>query len=307
MTARKNGAPGAQRPTLRELEVFRSVILCGKTTAAASQLGISQPAVSRAISQLEARRDEILFHRVGNRLVPTSEALALNQELEPVFEVLARVALGPAERGRARVLRIVAPASFSEYFLPSATARFMQLQQDCAINLEIGATPTAVASVASGLADLGLTNSRVSHAGARLIPFRTSRACCVVPSAHALARLKTITAADLHEQPFIALARRFSSRALIDRLFEEAGVRRRIVAEAATAVAAMALVRHGLGVSILNPFPISECADGALSFRAFEPAITHESSFILPIGQVKPEARQFIETVTSSQDIATSA
>ena len=81
------------RPTLRELEVFRSVIRCGKTTAAARQLGISQPAVSRALAQLEARKGEMLFRRDGNRLVPTAEALALDRELEPMFEVLARLLL----------------------------------------------------------------------------------------------------------------------------------------------------------------------------------------------------------------------
>lgn len=296
-----NGNAAAQRLTLRELEVFRSVIACGKTTAAAHQLGISQPAVSRALRQLEAHRGERLFRREGNGLVPTAEAFALNQQLEPVFDVLTRIA-GPSERGQRRALvRIFAPATFSEHFLPRAIAQFLAAGDDCEIQLEIGSTVAAVASVASGLADLGVTNSPVTHSGVRLEPFRRSRACCVLPIGHPLAQREVIEPQDLRGEPFIALARRFASRAVIDRLFRQAGIDRRIVAESATAVAAAALVREGMGVSILNPFPISGSGSAAVVFRPFAPEIVYESSFMLPIAEVKPAARRFIDFVKSTQ------
>ncbi len=287
----------SQRPTLRELEVFRSVIVCGKTTAAARQLGISQPAVSRALAQMEAHRGETLFRREGNRLIPTEEALALNQELEPVFEVLARIASSPRDNDHPVAIRIFAPASFSQYFLPGLIAAFMRREGGCAVHLEIGSTPSAVASVASGLADLAVTNSPVSHAGVHLEPFRRSHAYCVLPSGHRLAGREIIEPGDLRDEPFIALARRFASRSVIDRLFQTCAVHRRIVAEAATAVAAMALVREGVGLAILNPFPICECTERTVAFRRFMPEISYESSFVLPFAQVKPEARRFIDFV----------
>ena len=289
----------APRPTLRELEVFRSVIACGKTTAAAQQLGISQPAVSRALNQLEARRGETLFRREGNRLVPTVEALALNQELEPVFDVLARIAYPAVASNRRATLRIFATATFSQYFLPEAIARFMHAGAECIVQLDIGSTPSAVASVASGLADIAVTNSAISHAGVRLEPFRRSRGCCVLPATHPLARNESIGARDLEGEPFIALARRFSSRSVIDRLFQDAGVKRHVVAEAATAVAAVALVRQGLGVAILNPFPVCESADPSVVMRPFLPEIFYESSFIMPVSEMKPLARRFADFVKS--------
>ncbi|HRE22024.1 MAG TPA: LysR family transcriptional regulator, partial [Rhabdaerophilum sp.] len=74
-----------RRPTLRELEVLRTLIAYGKATAAARKLGISQPAVSRAIHQLEKRTGLVLFRREGGRLVPTADALALHKESEAIF------------------------------------------------------------------------------------------------------------------------------------------------------------------------------------------------------------------------------
>ena len=78
-------------PSLRELEVFRATISAGSATSAAQRLGISQPSVSRALAQIEQRVGMILFLRQNGRLVPTAEALALNNELEDVFESLDRV------------------------------------------------------------------------------------------------------------------------------------------------------------------------------------------------------------------------
>jgi DNA-binding transcriptional LysR family regulator len=295
--SRQGVGQALQRPTLRELEVFRSVIVCGKTTAAAHQLGISQPSVSRALSHLEERRGETLFRREGNRLVPTPEALALNQELEPVFEVLAKIDSPSGAGWRAATIRIFAPATFSQNFLPNAIARYMRAEGGCVVHLEVGSTPAAVASVASGLADVAFTNSSVAHAGVRLEPFRRASACCVVPNGHPLARRKEITPQDLAGEPFIALARRFPSRSVIDRLFQNSGVARRIVAEAATAVCAIALVREGLGVSIMNPFPACTRRDDSLVFVPFLPEIAYVSSVVTPIAQVRPDVRRFVDFV----------
>lgn len=56
---------------MRGLESFREIMRMGSATAAARQLGLSQPAVSRLIAQLERELGFKVFHRVKGRLVPT--------------------------------------------------------------------------------------------------------------------------------------------------------------------------------------------------------------------------------------------
>ena len=56
---------------LREIEAFRTVMLCGTASRAAETLNISQPAVTKAVQALERSIHFALFERVKGRLVPT--------------------------------------------------------------------------------------------------------------------------------------------------------------------------------------------------------------------------------------------
>ena len=74
---------------LKHLEVFRAVMTTGSTIAAGSALQMSQSAISRQLSALEAELGFALFHRDRGRLVPTAEAHALIPEVGQTIERLA--------------------------------------------------------------------------------------------------------------------------------------------------------------------------------------------------------------------------
>ncbi len=65
----------------RQIEAFRAIMLAGTVTGAAERLRISQPAVSRLISQLESKSKLKLFQRQRQRLHPTPEAIAFYREV----------------------------------------------------------------------------------------------------------------------------------------------------------------------------------------------------------------------------------
>ncbi len=75
--------------TLRQLEILRDLIRHGTTVAAASDLALSQPAVSNALKTMEAQAGFVLFNRVNNRLFPSAEAMALYEEGETIFDLHA--------------------------------------------------------------------------------------------------------------------------------------------------------------------------------------------------------------------------
>lgn len=77
--------------TLRDLEIIQTVIDAGSVTAAAERLGVSQPAVSRALNQIEARCGRPLFHRENNRLIPCADALLLYEEIGLIAESFSRL------------------------------------------------------------------------------------------------------------------------------------------------------------------------------------------------------------------------
>lgn len=64
---------------LRQIEVFQAVMYGGTTKNAARLLGITQPAVSTMVRQLEDRLGFSLFGRIGGRQPPTLEAKVLSK------------------------------------------------------------------------------------------------------------------------------------------------------------------------------------------------------------------------------------
>lgn len=289
--------PGLLRegPTLREFEVFRAVIDARKTTAAALRLGISQPAVSRALASLEERLGRVLFERDGGRLVPTAEALALNGELDSIFDGLARIAQRQWQSPQGETLRVAAPPTFAQTWVQPVLTGFLKLHPTLKTFVEISSTNQVIASVAERTADVGIVDSAVSHAGVRLLPLRSSRAVCLLPADHPLGERQRIAPEDLKGEPFIALTRRHSARSAIDRMFLDAGLEPRIVLETSTTLSAAEFVRAGLGVTLVNAFPIASLLDEQICSRPFLPAITYQSSFVVDANLPPPEpARRFM-------------
>ena len=76
----------------RQIEAFRAVILAGSVTRAAELLGISQPATSRLLRDLQHGLGLKLFQKAGTGLEPTAAAVTLYTEVERSFVGLERIA-----------------------------------------------------------------------------------------------------------------------------------------------------------------------------------------------------------------------
>jgi DNA-binding transcriptional LysR family regulator len=276
------------RPSLRELEVLRAVIATHKTTAAAHRLGVSQPAVSRALAMLEMRLGRQLFRRDGGRLVPTPDAFALDAEAAPIFAALDRLDRWPQGPEQGAVLRIMATPTLAHALASPLLIRFHAREPETRIQIEIGRSSDAVLAVADGGADLGLVGIPTTHAGVRAEPLHRSQAHVMMPAKHPLARRTVVTPQDLDGLPLALVTRRFSTRARIERAFADAGIEPRVVLEASTLQFLADGVRAGLGVAIVNPFPVAFVTGRDLVFRPFEPAVVYDTAFLLPAAGVVP-------------------
>ena len=112
----RNAAWSGSWATLRDLEVFQAVIEERKTTAAAQRLGISQPAVSRALASMEQKSKRSLFRHQGTRLVPTADAMALYEEIQPIFHALAQLSHFDWTQQKPASLRIACPPTMAHCF-----------------------------------------------------------------------------------------------------------------------------------------------------------------------------------------------
>lgn len=282
--------------TLRELEVLRALVTSGTATAAADRLGISQPAVSRAVAQIESRLDRKLFRREGGRLIPTAEALAIDAELDTVFAALGRIEDAATRTPDPSVpLRVAAPPTIAHRFLSAPVADFCRLYPEQPVFIDVLSSDVLATHVAEGRLDVALSDANPNHAGVRMEPFHQSQVVCVMRRDDPLAACEQVTPADLDGRDFIAQTRRHSARTAKDKVLAAANARPRITIETATLISTVELVREGLGVALINPFPVTLHLHGALVTRPFLPAITLRTSFLWPDGaHLSAAARAFM-------------
>jgi DNA-binding transcriptional LysR family regulator len=299
---RKTETERSLRPSLREIEALHAMVELRKTTSAAHRLGVSQPAVSRAIHDLERRLGCLLFRREGGRLHATADGVRFYEETLPIFAALDR--LGRREPGRAgeATMRIIVPPTIGHHFLPPLLASFAQAEPHVRLQVEIGTTTDIIAKVADGNFDLGIVDAHTAHPSLVYEPVRRAYGQVAMRADSPLAARSEIRPADLDGAPLIALTRRFPSRGALEQILLEAGVRPQIRVEVATSALAYELVRTGLGVALINPFPVASFAEPEIALRPFTPRISYETVFVRPSAQPPaPATRAFMDHLRRHQ------
>jgi DNA-binding transcriptional LysR family regulator len=301
--AAQSEAPGgAVRPSIREIEALRAMIATGKTTQAARDLGTSQPSVSRAIASLETRLGEKLFMRRNGRLLPTAQALELEARAAVVFELLDQLVTPSPEISRATAIRIATPPTLANLFLAPLLTRFIAREPAARVQVEIGTSSNCLDAVAEGRADLGLVDQTPTHDGVRLEIFRRARPHVMLPRRHRLAAKEELSVADLVGEPILALSRRFPLRTKVDAAFAALRAEPVIVAEATTSLFLAEMVRAGLGITILNPFPLELRPDKTLVFRPLDLKMGIETAVIVPARtSLSPAARALANFIRAEQ------
>jgi DNA-binding transcriptional LysR family regulator len=286
------------RPNLRQIEAFRALMLTGSTTRAAQAMGITQPAVSRLVRDLQEALQLTLFERRGTRLVPTGEALALYAEVERSYVGLDRIAASARElrERRSGVLRVAAMPALANGVLPRYAASFLAERPHVDLAMFGLVSLTVLDWVVSEQCDVGFAAAPIQHALAQATRMPAVRYVAVLPTGHRLARRAVLRPRDLAAESFVVLGPSTPSRFRIDDAFSSAGITRRIRAETPLSEIACALVASGVGVSIVDPFTASEYATHGVEAVAFEPAIEFQVVALQHSGRTPTAvAREFVE------------
>jgi len=267
---------------LKSLECFRAIVDTGSATAAARQLNMTQPGVSRLLGLLEHKLGLALFHRNKGRLVPTHEALLFHKEVELALKSIDRVSelarnLRNADFGE---LTIVSPPSLAEGLLSRVISEFIALHPNVHVSLDSQSVETARDMVALRAVDCGFIKLPAEHPGLACEPLIKAGTLCALPPDHSLASKRTIHVKDLDHQPLILLGKGRASRQQLDAAFQDAGVTMNVRVETHTVSSACAFARDGTGIAIINEILGVQYADRGVVLRRFAPNFTHEYAFM---------------------------
>lgn len=294
----------------RQLETFRAVMLSGSASRAAELLDITQPAVSRAVAELERVLGFALFERIRGRLVPTPESKLLLTEVEQSFVGLDRLR---AEAARIRdfgagSIRIASLAALGSTLVPRAIRAFQAKHPDVPLTLQVHSSSQVRALVANGSFDLGLAANEIELSGIEHRIFGSSRALCALPPGHPLTAKVVIEPADLHEQRFVALATEDRARRQVDTLLAKLGIRPKIVVETPASATVCALALEGVGIGLVNPLATDGFALRGLVLRPFEPAIYFKEILLFrPDAQKARLVKSFVAELLKARTAPASA
>jgi len=259
----------------RHIEGFRAVMQTGTATGAASLLNVTQPAVSQLMTEMEGAVGFALFDRRGGRLVPTSHAALLFDEIERCFTGLDHVNAFCArlQNSDAHAIVVAAVPSMALTLLPVAIGRYMTDVAKDFFTLFPRHSNEAIRLVGSQKADIGFGSTPVALPGIHCEPISTHEAICALPPGHPLAAKPTIRARDLHGQPFITMSRTEGVHELVEGIFQREKVEVATVAECSMSTAACALVENGVGVTLVEQGAATLFAGRPVVLRRFLPTV----------------------------------
>jgi len=251
---------------LRHLRYFQAVAEDLSFSRAARRLHIAQPALSRAIRQLEVDLGASVFHRTRHqvRLTPAGavllrETALVLEHLEDSIRRVRRTAAG--EEGELRLGYIGPP---TQPFLGRLLGEYRKRYPLVAIHLEERTPERVWEMVAKRRLSAAITRPVITHEalGLRTVVLQQERLGIVVPSTHSFAKRKSVSWTALAREPLIVLARR-EGMGLHDAVIagcRRAGVIPRLAHTPSLIGTVMTYVEAGAGIgvvteSVVGPIP----------------------------------------------------
>lgn len=270
------------RLNLRQVEAFRAVFQTGSMTAAGALMGVTQPAVSRLIRDLEAETRLPLFDRDGGRIAPTPDAVALYQEVQRSFHGLDQVARFATELGRRRsdTLRIAASVGPSFFCLPPVIAAFHAAWPGVAVSLQSCSSPEVLDLVAAHQCDLGVAVVPAQGPGVEIEALPGQNVVCILPPEHPLTAERVIRPEHLEGVPLLMISDYSLMRQRILQSLEQAGVTPRIVFDSSYSGTICSLVARGVGASVLDPVTARAYESQGIALRDYEPTVPYELKLV---------------------------
>ncbi|WP_017774854.1 LysR family transcriptional regulator [Paraburkholderia kururiensis] len=241
---------------LRHIEVFSAIMKTGSAVGAARVLNISQPAVSKMLQHAERTLGFALFVRSKGKLVPTPEALRLQEELQPLDDQLARVhrVVANLSAGKEAPLRIAATSSLAHHLVPYALADWGRAFPNAQCMLVSSLTREMIYWLLIGEIDMGFTMQAISQPNLVTTPVCNFDLYVIAPPDWWPKRVldRPAVPADLAGQPFIALDTASPLGVTVMGWLD--GVEPEIKASVKTYALARALVEANVGIAVVDGF-----------------------------------------------------
>lgn len=289
--------------TLRQLTVFRTVAGCGSFTQAAHALGLTQPAVSLQVKQLEDQLGAQLFDRDGRTLALTAAgqsvldtSRAIDTELSTLEQTVAQLKGGVSGR------LVVAGVTTTKYVAPHLLGAFVKRYPLVTPVLTVTNRQNVLRRLKERDDDLVIMGRVPTSIAVDAHPFVANPLVVTAHPEHPLAGRKRIAVEELAGLPMLMREPGSGTRLAVEEFFRERDIAANVVMELGSGEAIKQAVMAGLGVGVLSVHSLHlERAAGLIKVLPVDgfPLDKYWYAVVLQGRNLRPVAQTFFDFLAS--------
>jgi molybdate transport repressor ModE-like protein len=252
--------------TIRQLRALAAVADCGSVTAASNQLGLTQPAVTQQLHQLQQQVGLPVVQRTGEGMLLTDagrEVLQLSQRIEAAIKSCQQSLDMMA--GRAGGSVSIGAVSTAKYIVPHAIAAFSRLHPKIDLKLSIGNRGEIREAMHGYDLDFAVMGRPPEDVEVEAHLIGDHPHVIVAAKNHWLAKDLGLAVADLSHETFLTREQGSGTRILMEGFFNKAEFLPHIGMEMSSNETIKQAVIAGLGIAFISAHTIAaELEDGRL-------------------------------------------
>jgi DNA-binding transcriptional LysR family regulator len=245
-------------PDLKALATLRAIVERGGVAEAGRALNIGQPAVTKRLRALDRCFGvELMVREAGRlRLTPAGERVYAFTRLVMDHQVELMSDLRQLRAGRNR-LRLAVTQSIGEHLLPDLLLAFADAYPEFRIDSRVGYSRSIQTRLATGLADLALTEIQPDHPDVLVQKWLEDELILVCSPRHALGARDLLAVAEIPQLTYVLRERESSMRITLDRTLHDIGINDIPVAmEVGSTDTIVEMLERGRHVSLLPRFAV---------------------------------------------------
>ncbi len=238
--------------TNRNLEIFVAVAECGKMSAAARTLFITQSSVSQAIAEIEREYGVRLFDRLSRSLYLTEtgrdfliyakKALSLHREMEDFLR----------DTSQMRRIRIGATVTVGTCLISPLAARLKEQEPDLRAEVTVANTHELEDKLLHSQLDIGLVEGRIIHPDLVTQPVMGDEMVLICGAGHAFFGRPSVPIEALADLPLILREPGSGTRAQLESAMQQRGLPLNGLWECCNSEAILSAVQYGHGASVIS-------------------------------------------------------
>jgi len=241
---------------LRHIRYFIAVAKQQHFRRAAEDLGVAQPALSRAIRNLEQELGVSLFDRSNRSVQITKAGKVFLENCQGILTSLDHAIdqTQRAHRGQLGSLRIGYTDNAIAGQLPSLLKAFQDVEPGIVLHPFHSPTVEQLRRLSLNEIDVGFVTGPVSRPGFEVVPIQSEPFVCITYAGHTLAHRDSIKLAELADEDFVHGSSNEWQHfhAYLFSLCRRAGFEPRIVQQAFNTAGILGLVASGMGLTVLT-------------------------------------------------------